>query len=124
MISLCSVYRLMGRCGLWLALLLFGVEMSQAATGPTLRLGSGEGAGVSSVSDFMYFVALISPAPVFIGSSPGSSLTARLVSATRKTSRTTFSTTCEFQFAGSGLQESMFDLAPEIRRREPQVKAG
>jgi hypothetical protein len=107
--------------------LVFTALIAQAAlpTGPTIRLGYGrENATATSVSDFMYFVALISPAPVYIGSSPNSSLTARLIAATRKSGKSSFVTTCEFQFSGNGLQESIFDLSPEIRRREHLLKAG
>jgi hypothetical protein len=105
--------------------MFFAALMAQATTGPTLQLESGGGAASGApVEDFMYFIALISPAPVFLGASPGSTLKARLISATRKTSRASFVTTCEFQFGGNGTQESIFDLGPEIRRREEQIKAG
>jgi hypothetical protein len=104
-----------------------GASLAQPVpkTGPTVDLQYGANySGATAVSDFMYFVALIAPAPVYIGASPGDTQTAKLISATHKSTKSTFVTTCEFQFAGAGLQESLFDLAPEVRRRESAIKAG
>ena len=72
----------------------------------------------------MYFVPLISPEPVSSSTSPGSTQTARVLSVSRKSTVHSFVVTCEFEFAGSGSQQSILDLAPTIRRREQELSAG
>lgn len=93
--------------------------------GPTLKLdyGSGESAG-SSVSDFMYFVPLISPEPIMVLSSPGNTQRARFVSARREFKTRTFQVTCDFEFTGDGYQRNVTDHAPKLKRREADLKKG
>jgi hypothetical protein len=101
------------------------VPPTNATTGPTIRLdyGSGKSPG-NPVASFMYFVPLISPEPVSSITSPGSTQVARMLSAKRKSTPSSFVVTCEFEFAGNGSQQSILDLAPTIRREEEKLKAG
>jgi hypothetical protein len=72
----------------------------------------------------MYFVPLISPEPVSSITSPGSTLAARVLSVKRKSTPYSFVVTCELEFTGHGSQQSIIDLAPNIRWHEQQLKAG
>ena len=76
------------------------------------------------MASFMYFVPLISPEPVFSVTSPGSTQTARVLSAKRKITPHSFVVNCEFEFTGNGSQQSIFDLGPIIRRLDRQLKEG
>ncbi len=115
--------------GLWCALSqappLAVVAAAVAATGPTIRLNydGGQSPG-NPMASFMYFVPLISPEPVSSTTSPGSTQAARVLSSKRKSAAHSFVVTCEFEFTGSGSQQSLFDLAPTIRRNEGQLRAG
>jgi hypothetical protein len=98
---------------------------SAGVTGPTLRLGYGHrDRSTNSIATFMYFVPLISPEPVSATTSPGSTQSARLTSATRKQRGNSFTTTCDFEFTGDGSQQNTFDMSRKIRRHEQQLKAG
>ena len=101
------------------------VPLTNAATGPTIRLdyGSGKSPG-NPVAAFMYFVPLISPEPVSSVTSPGSTQVARVLSAKRKSTPNSFVVTCEFEFSGSGSQQSILDLEPNIRRHKRKLEAG
>jgi hypothetical protein len=72
----------------------------------------------------MYFVPLISPEPVSSSTSPGSTQAARVLSAKRKDTGHSFAVTCEFEFTGNGSQQSIVDLAPNIRRHDGELRAG
>ena len=99
-------------------------SLSNHLTGPTVRLDYGRDPSLANpVAAFMYFVALISPEPVSTVTSAGNTQTARVLSARRKSSTGSFVVTCEFEFTGTGSQQSIFDLAPAIRRHERQLKA-
>jgi len=97
----------------------------RVAVGPTLQLEVGQDQFLGNpMASFMYFVPLISPAPVSSITSPGSTQTARVVSSKRKCTAHSFVVTCEFEFAGKGSQQSIFDLAPIIHQYERQLKEG
>jgi len=101
------------------------VAATNAATGPTIRLDYGRDQSPGNpVASFMYFVPLISPEPVSSSTSPGSTQTARVLSARRKGTVHSFVVTCEFEFTGNGSQQSIMDLAPTIRRYERELRAG
>ena len=101
------------------------VPPTNAVTGPTIRLDFGHDHSPGNpVASFMYFVPLISPEPVSSVTSPGSTQVARVLSAKRKSTPNSFAVTCEFEFAGKGSQQSVFDLSPTIRRQERKLKAG
>ena len=96
-----------------------GCSLTNAATGPTIRLDYGRDQSPGNpVASFMYFVPLISPEPVSSVTSPGSTQVARVLSAKRKSTPNSFVVTCEFEFAGNGTQQSVLDLEPNIRRAE------
>ena len=101
------------------------VPLADAATGPTIRLDVGhDPPSGNPVATFMYFVPLISPEPVSSITSPGSTQSARVLSAERKNTPHSFVVSCEFEFTGEGSQQSIFDLEPNIHRQERQLKAG
>ena len=99
--------------------------LTDAATGPTLRLDFGrDPSPANPVASFMYFVPLISPEPVSSITSPGSTQVARVLSNKRKSNAHSFVVRCEFEFTGEGSQRSIFDLEPKMRRHQQQLKAG
>lgn len=94
-------------------------------SGPTLRLDYSQAKSVANpVSSFMYFIPLISPDAVTCLNSRSNTQVARVTSAKRKTSATSFNTKCEFEFSGAGYQQSLFDLTNHIRRNEQKLKNG
>jgi hypothetical protein len=100
------------------------VAATNATTGPTIRLDYGRDQSPGNpVASFMYFVPLISPEPVSSSTSPDSTQAARVLSARRK-GVDSFVVTCEFEFTGNGSQQSIVDLAPNIRRQERELRAG
>ena len=102
-----------------------GAPPSDDAKGPTIHLDFGQDASPgNSVAAFMYFVPLISPAPVSCMTSPGSTQVARVLSAKRNGTSSAFVVSCEFEFTGDGTELSIFDLGPSIRRHEERLKAG
>lgn len=93
--------------------------------GPTMRLDYGrEKKSGNPIGAFMYFIPLISPETVSTQTSPGSTQTARITSATRQQSGSSFVTTCDFEFDGGGSQQNTFDFARQILRHENQLKEG
>lgn len=95
------------------------------SAGPTLHLDYGRGESSSNtVAEFMYFVPLISLEPVSVVLSPGNTQRARMVSARRTFTAKSFLVTCEFEFAGEGNQQNVFDHTDKIRRHERELKEG
>jgi hypothetical protein len=111
------------RMGLLLAALAGPASRAADTNGPTIHLRfGGEEAAANPVGDFMYFVPLISREPVASLTSPGSTQSVRILSAKRRFSRHSFALICEVELAGDGWQQSVFDLAPSIRRLESQLQ--
>jgi hypothetical protein len=95
------------------------------SAGPTLHLGYGRGASLGNpVSEFMYFVPLISLEPVSVVKSPGNTQRVRMVSATRSFTARSFVVTCDFEFDGGGSQRDTFDHTGKVRRHERELKDG
>ena len=95
------------------------------SAGPTLLLDYGRGKSPgNTVSEFMYFVPLISLEPVSVVKSPGNTQRARMVSATRSFTARSFLVTCEFEFAGEGNQQNVFDHTDKVHRHERELKEG
>jgi hypothetical protein len=95
------------------------------STGPTLHLGDGRrGSPGNTVSEFMYFVPLISLEPVSVVKSPGNTQRVRMLSTTRSFSAGSFLVTCEYEFNGEGNQRNVFDHSEKIRRHERELKEG
>jgi hypothetical protein len=93
--------------------------------GPTLHLDYGRGESPGNlVAEFMYFVPLISLEPVSVIMSPGNTQRARMVSATRSFTATSFLVNCEFDFVGEGSQQDVFDHTDKISRHERELKEG
>jgi hypothetical protein len=104
---------------------LGGIVCSASETnGPTINLRYGTAAAASPVSDFMYFIPLISPEPVASLTSPGCTQAVRLISSKRRVSGHSFTATCEIELEGDGRQQSVFDLAPAILRHQSQLQNG
>jgi len=93
--------------------------------GPTifLRYGNGKTAA-NPVAEFMYFVPLISPAPVASLVSPNGAQVVHLISMERHASGNSFTANCEMEVDGTGWQRSIFDLSPAIRRHEDRLQKG
>jgi len=93
--------------------------------GPTLFLNSGQHVSPGNpLSEFMYFVALISPEPVWVVQSPSNSQRARMISSTRRSTGNSFVVTCDFEFTGQGYERNVFDHAQMIRRNERKLRDG
>ncbi|HTB84155.1 MAG TPA: hypothetical protein VK742_10920 [Candidatus Sulfotelmatobacter sp.] len=108
------------------ALILFAAaSLAAAPTGPTLQLdyGHGEPRG-NPISQFMYFVPLISPEPVSVFTNTGNTQCARVLSFHCQTNCTTFLTTCEFDFTGQGAERNVFDHTHNIQKHEQELQAG
>jgi hypothetical protein len=92
-------------------------------TGPTLQLGYARDSSADNLlANFMYFIPLISPAPVSVISNTNQY--ARLLSFSRKDRFKTFHVTCEFEFIGAGSHQNLIDQTAYIHRGEGQLKAG
>jgi hypothetical protein len=95
------------------------------SAGPTLHLDYARGESSSNtVAEFMYFVPLISLEPVSVVLSPGNTQRARMVSARRSFTAKSFLVTCEFEFAGEGNQQNIFDHTDKVRQHERELKEG
>jgi hypothetical protein len=93
--------------------------------GPTLQLDYGHGTPQANpVSQFMYFVPLISPEPVSVFTNAGNTQCARVLSFRCRTNGATFLATCEFEFTGKGSLQNVFDHSRLIERRMNKLKAG
>jgi len=114
--------RLLMAAGFWLF-----ATLSPAAepTGPTLQFDYGHGEPHDNpITRFMYFVPLISPAPVFVFTNAGNTQCARVLSLTCRTNGLTFSATCEFEFTGTGSQQNVFDHTNNIQNHMKELLAG
>jgi hypothetical protein len=95
------------------------------STGPTIHLGDGRrGSPGNTVSEFMYFVPLISLEPVSVVKSPGNTQRVRMLSTTRSFNAGSFLVTSEYEFNGEGNQRNVFDHSEKIRRHERELKEG
>ncbi len=96
-----------------------------APTGPTLHFDYGDGKPLDNpLSEFMYFIPLISPDPIAVSTNAGNTQCARVVDSSCQTNGAAFHATCKFEFIGEGLQRNVFDHAAAIRQHEQQLKAG
>jgi hypothetical protein len=111
----------------WLVLAMLAAPACRAedTNGPTIHLcyGTKESAP-NPVAEFMYFVPLISRAPVSILTNSGCTQSIRITSAKRHFSKHSFEVVCEVELTGNGWQQSVFDLAPSIQRHESQLQKG
>jgi hypothetical protein len=105
---------------------LFAADALIAAPiGPTLQLDYGHGkAHDNPISDFMYFVPLISPETVTVYTNVGNTQGARVLSLDCQTNGQAFSATCKFAFTGAGSQQNVFDHAHKISSNEKELHAG
>jgi hypothetical protein len=95
------------------------------SAGATLHLGDGRrGSPGNTVSEFMYFVPLISLEPVSVVKSPGNTQRVRMLSTTRSGTAGSFLVTSDFEFNGEGNQQYVFDHSEKIRRHESELKEG
>ncbi len=96
-----------------------------STTGPTLKLDYAQGQDrANTLAEFMYFVPLISPEPVSLLVSPGNTQRARVTSYSRRTNGNSFVVTCDFELAGEGRQQNVFDHREVLRRHESELKSG
>jgi hypothetical protein len=99
--------------------------LSAAPTGPTLQFDYGHGEAESnSLSQFMYFVPLISPEGVTTHTNVGNTQCARVSSFHCHTNNAGFRAVCEFSFLGTGAQHNVFDHTPLIERHRADMAAG
>jgi hypothetical protein len=107
-------------------LLLFTTEIFAGTTnGPTLQLDYGRGTPHhNAISDFMYFVPLITPETVTVFTNAGNTQGARVISFECRTNGATFSATCKFEFDGTGSQQNIFGHEHKIRTNEKELHAG
>ncbi len=109
-----------------IAFFLVAINLFAAAPiGPTLQLDYGHGkAHDNPISDFMYFVPLISPETVTVYTNVGNTQCARVLSLDCQTNGQTFSATCKFEFTGTGSQQNVFDHEHKILQSEKDLLAG
>jgi hypothetical protein len=99
--------------------------MPVAASGPRLRLDYGQKDSLGiPITDFMYFVPLISPEPVASAVSAGNSQRARVLSVTRRDNGNAFSAVCEFEITGDGMQQNIIDHSELTRKNERMLQQG
>ena len=95
-----------------------------APNGPTLHLDYGQGLQANPIGQFMYFVPLVSPEPVYAFTNPDNAQRARVISNTCRISGDTFAAICDFEIDGTGYQRNVLDHTDLIRRHENELKAG
>jgi hypothetical protein len=106
-------------------LLLAPDTFAATTNGPTLLLDYGRGTPHdNAISDFMYFVPLISPETVTVYTNIGNTQCARVISMNCSTNGTALSAMCKFTFAGAGSQQNVFDHAHKIQISEKELHAG
>ena len=106
-------------------LLLSASPLMAALTGPTLKFDYGSGKPLDNpLSQFMYFVPLITPEQVSVFTNAGNTQCARVISSRCHTNGNTFQAVCEFNFVGEGLERNIFDHAVIIKRRQKELKEG
>jgi len=105
--------------------LLIASRLMAALTGPTLELEYGNtNAPANPISEFMYFVPLISPEPVSVFTNAGNTQCARILSMHCETNGAQFRTVCEFEFTGQGSQRNQIDHTRLIQKHDKELKAG
>ena len=113
------------RFALLVAFIFATGRLVAAPVGPTLQLDYGHGtAPANSISQFMYFVPLVSPEAVSIVTNAGNTQAARIQSFSCQTNGGTFVATCDFEFTGDGCLQNIFDHAAKIARRAKDLEAG
>jgi hypothetical protein len=104
---------------------LFAGPLMAALTGPTLQFDYDAGKPLDNpLSQFMYFVPLISPEHVSLSTNAGNTQYARVVSCRCRTNGAVFHAECEFNFVGDGLQRNVFDHTVIVQRRQRELKSG
>lgn len=94
------------------------------STGPTVFLDfDGDDPKDNSISDFTYFVPMISTVPVDARMNPGNQQKVRIVSCKRKTTSKSFEVFCEFEMQGRGYHRNNFDAAEVISEMKESTKA-
>lgn len=94
-------------------------------TGPTLSFDYGSATPQANpLFKFMYFVPLISPELITVSTNTGNTQCARVTSRSVTTIGKSFEVTCEFEFAGTGVQRDLFDHTPGFKRHEQELKDG
>jgi hypothetical protein len=102
-----------------------GTNLVSKPAGPTLHLNYGRGESPGNpVAEFMYFVPLISLEPVSVVKSPGNTQRVRMLPARRSFTSKSFLVACEFEFAGEGDQQNVFDHTDKVRQHDRELKAG
>ena len=105
--------------------LLGGAGLLAAPTGPTLQFAYDENRPFDNpLTQFMYFVPLISPEHVLLSTNAGNTQRAQVISCHCRTNGTSFHAECEFNFVGDGLQRNVFDHESIIHRRHKDLAAG
>ena len=116
--------QLQGEDGCDAAIKMFNEDIMDG-NGPTVFLDCGNEETVSnSLSDFMYFVPLISPTLVDSKTSKDNGQLAGVISCERKMRRDSFYVCCEFYIKGKGSHKNTFDPAGMIQRNLEEVEEG
>ena len=96
-----------------------------APTGPTLQFGyDGDRPLDNPLSEFMYFVPLISPENVALSTNAGNTQRAEVISFQCQTNGASFQAVCEFNFVGDGIQRNVFGHTAIIQRKQKDLDAG
>ena len=96
-----------------------------ADTGPTIYLCCHETNNETNpLSDFMYFVPLISPVDVTNEKSENNQQIGYVISCTKDSKKKSFKSSCEFRMEGQGSNLNDFDKEGMIERNKAKVKEG
>jgi len=108
-----------------LVLLLAAGRLPAALTGPTLQFSyGGDKLRENPLSQFMYFVPLISPDPIAVSTNAGNTQRVRVLASSCQTNGAVFHAVCQFEITGQGSQRNVFDHADFVRQHDRELKAG
>ncbi|HBG25559.1 MAG: hypothetical protein A2Y10_05095 [Planctomycetes bacterium GWF2_41_51] len=118
----------MSRKYLYLIILLALSQLNYsviADTGPTIYLCCRDTNNQTNLlSDFMYFVPLISPVDVTNEKSENNQQIGYVISCTKDSKKKSFKSSCEFRMEGQGSNLNDFDKEGMIERNKKNVKEG
>jgi len=93
-----------------------------AQSGPTVNLRSEQQLDGSAIEHFMYFIPLISPVPVTVSSSTGSTQRVHMLSLERTQDQERIALRCAFEIKGAGFYHNNLDQTRIISRHADKIR--